>query len=65
MARLIRVSKSKEDPRIPIAPSTLYKWRHMGRHPEIFVSFSSRALFVDLDRLDQLIEKSRVTTPRA
>jgi hypothetical protein len=52
---LIRVSKARN---LPFQPSTLYKWHHTKQHLEIFVKFGG-ALFVDLDKLAQAIDKSR------
>jgi hypothetical protein len=55
MQNLVRVSKAEG---LPFKPQTFYKWFHLGKFPELFVKFSG-ALFVDLDRLSELIEKSR------
>jgi len=55
MQNLIRVSKADG---LPFKPSTLYKMHHVGRNLEIFVKLGG-SLFVDLDRLEQLIEASR------
>ncbi len=55
MQNLIRVSKADN---LPFKKQTFYKWYHLGLHPEIFVKFGG-ALFVDLDRLAQAIDKSR------
>ena len=57
--RLVRVSKIKNSPtKLPFEPATFYKWFHLKKHLEIFVKLSG-ALFVDIDRLEQLIEASR------
>jgi hypothetical protein len=59
MQNLVRVSKMKVlSFKLPFEPTTFYKWFHLKKHPEIFVKLSG-ALFVDLDRLEQLIEASR------
>jgi len=55
MQNLVRVSKAEG---LPFKPQTFYKWYHLRKFPEIFVKFSG-ALFVDLDRLSEMIEKSR------
>lgn len=54
---LLRVSKVKPD-ELPVVKSTLYKWRHINRFPGLFVKLSG-ALFVDLDALQEIIEKGR------
>jgi hypothetical protein len=56
--KLKRVSKITEADGLPLAKTTFYKFFHMKRYPEIFVKFGG-ALFVDLDRLAQVIDKSR------
>ncbi len=55
MSNLIRVSKAKG---LLFKPQTFYKWFHLGKYPEIFVKLSG-ALFVDLDKLEKLIDASR------
>lgn len=52
---LVRVRRAKG---LPFAPTTFNKWFHLKKHPEIFVKFGG-ALFVDLDRLSEAIDKSR------
>lgn len=54
----MRVSKAQD---LPLERSTLYKWHHTQRCPEIFVKLGG-ALFVDLDRLEQLIDASRASS---
>jgi len=56
MSNLIRVSKAKD---LLFKPQTFYKWFHLGKYPEIFVKFGG-SLFVDLDRLSEAIDKSRL-----
>ncbi len=61
MQNLVRVSKIKNLPEkrmTPFEPSTYYKWWHLGKHKEIFVKLGG-SLFVDLNRLEQLINASR------
>jgi len=55
MQNLVRVCKADG---LLFKPQTFYKWFHLGKYPEIFVKFGG-ALFVDLDRLAQEIDKSR------
>jgi hypothetical protein len=55
MDNLVRVSKADN---LPFKPQTFYKWYHLGKYPEIFVKFAG-ALFVDVDRLAQAIDKAR------
>lgn len=55
MQNLIRVSKADG---LPFKPATFYKWHHVQKYPEIFVKISG-SLFVDLDRLEELINASR------
>jgi hypothetical protein len=55
MQNLVRVSKAEG---LPFKPQTFYKWFHLGKYPEIFVKFGG-ALFVDVERLAQVIDKSR------
>lgn len=58
MGRLIRISKVKNDPNFPLKAATLYKWRTLNRHPEIFTTLGG-CVFVDLQRLNELIEANR------
>lgn len=53
MKDLVRISECKG--RQPFSTATLYKWRHQNKHPEIFVSFGKRNVFVDLKKLEQLL----------
>jgi hypothetical protein len=55
MQNLVRVSKAEG---LPFKRQTFYKFWHLKKHTEIFVKIEG-SLFVDLDRLAQLIEKSR------
>lgn len=54
---LIRVSKARG---LPVAVSTLYKWRHLKRFPGIFVKLG-RSLFIDLDALYKEVEAGRLS----
>jgi hypothetical protein len=56
MANLLRVSKANETPGFPLRCSTLYKWIHVRKHPELFVRLGG-AVFVNLDKLDAIIAK--------
>jgi len=58
MGNLIRLSKVDEQPGFPLKASTLYKWKHTRKHPQIFVKLGG-ALFVDMDQLAKLVENSR------
>jgi hypothetical protein len=53
---LLRVSKAVD---LPVAKSTLYKWRHINKFPGLFVKLSG-ALFVDRDAFNTIIEKGRL-----
>ena len=55
MQNLIKVSQVRN---LPFKRQTFYKWFHTGKHLEIFLKFGG-SLFVDVDRLEQLIEASR------
>jgi hypothetical protein len=57
MKNLVRISKSKAK-ELPLSASCLYKWRHMGKYPELFVKIGG-AVFVDLDAFDRVIEAGR------
>ena len=57
MTNLVRVSQA-EKAGLPFKPSTFYDWKHTGKHPEIFISLGG-ALFVDRDRLQELLEAHR------
>jgi hypothetical protein len=56
MANLLRVSKANETPGFPLRSSTLYKWLHCRKHPELFVRLGG-AVYVNLDRLDSIIAR--------
>jgi len=53
---LIRMSKADS---LPLAKSTLYKWKHLGKCPGLFVKLGG-ALFVDLNVLEEIIEAGRL-----
>jgi hypothetical protein len=53
---LIRLAKAEG---LPLQKSTLYKWKHLGKYPQIFVKLGG-ALFVDLVALEKLIEAGRL-----
>jgi hypothetical protein len=56
MKKLVRVCKAES---LPISRSTLYKYRHMNKYPELFIKFGG-ALFVDLEVLEEILEKCRL-----
>jgi len=59
MQNLVRVSRIDSLlVKLPFKGQTFYKWFHLKKYPEIFIKFGG-ALFVDLDRLAQAIDKSR------
>jgi hypothetical protein len=53
---LIRLAKADA---LPLCKSTLYKWKHLGKFPQLFVKLGG-ALFVDLNVLDEIIEAGRL-----
>jgi hypothetical protein len=57
MNKLVRVSKVKPGT-LPLTKSTLYKWKHLGKFPEMFVKIGG-ALFVDLEKLQEIVEAGR------
>ena len=46
---LIRLAKAEG---LPLQKSTLYKWKHLGKYPQLFVKLGG-ALFVDLNALER------------
>jgi len=56
---LLRISKISKSDNLPVERSTLYKWKHLKKHPSLFVKLGG-ALFVDLDVLDEIIESGRI-----
>jgi hypothetical protein len=52
---LVRVRRAKG---LPFAPATFYKWHHTRKYPEIFIKVGG-SLFVDLDRLEKILEAGR------
>ncbi len=56
MTNLVRVSRVNDRPDFPLRASTLYKWRHLRKHPELFVELGG-ACYINLDKLDALIAK--------
>lgn len=53
---LVRVRRAKGQ--LPLASATFYKWHHVKKYPEIFIKIGG-ALFVDLDRLEKILEAGR------
>jgi len=60
MNNLIRLAKADL---LPLCKSTLYKWKHLGKFPQLFVKLGG-ALFVDLNVLDEIIEAGRLRARR-
>jgi hypothetical protein len=56
MSHLLRVSKVDQTPDFPLRASTLYKWHHVRKYPELFVRLGG-AVYVNLDKLDAIIAK--------
>ncbi len=56
---LVRVAKIDKIPNFPLRKSTLYFWKHEGKHPELFVKLGG-ALYVNMDRLRALIDDGGV-----
>jgi hypothetical protein len=55
---LVRLSKINDLKDFPIRAATAYKWRTLRKHPELFIEFGG-SVFVDLDRLDKILEAGR------
>jgi hypothetical protein len=49
---------------LPLRKSTLYKWKHLGKFPQLFVKLGG-ALFIDLNALDDIIEAGRLKGERS
>lgn len=56
MANLLRVSHASRTPNFPLKSSTLYKWRHLRKHLELFVELGG-ACYINLDKLDSIVAK--------
>ncbi len=56
MNNLLRLAKADS---LPLCKSTLYKWKHLGKFPRLFVKFAGM-LFVDLDELGEIMEAGRL-----
>jgi len=56
MKNLLRICKVNSVSGFPLRASTLYKWVHCRKHPELFVRLGG-AVFVNLTELDKLIRK--------
>jgi hypothetical protein len=54
-SNLVRLSKADF---LPIMKSTLYKWKHLGKYPGLFIKLGG-AVFIDLDYLEKIIEAGR------
>jgi hypothetical protein len=44
---------------LPLKKSTLYKWKHLGKCPGLFVKIGG-ALFIDLNILQEVVELGRI-----
>lgn len=58
---LVKISKVDEIPGFPIKKSTLYKWHHLQKYPELFVHIGG-AVFVNMDKFEELVAQGG--TPR-
>ena len=58
MKNLVRLSKAIPGT-LSLAKATLYKWKHLGKFPQLFVKLGG-ALFVDLNELQKIIEAGRL-----
>jgi hypothetical protein len=58
IVRISDIAKLPLDKQPPYKPSTLYKWWHLNKYAELFIKFGG-GLFIDLDALERVIEKSR------
>jgi hypothetical protein len=56
-SNLVRVAEGSS---LPLKRSTLYKWKHLGKYPRLFVKLGG-ALFVDLNVLEEVIESGRLS----
>jgi len=63
MTNLLRVSKVNDTPGFPLKASTLYKWIHTKKHPELFVRLGG-AVFVNLTKLDALVSSGGTREPK-
>jgi hypothetical protein len=57
MQNLVRLSRVAPNT-LPLSKATFYKMHHLKKNPQIFVKIGG-ALFLDIDALEQLIEKGR------
>jgi hypothetical protein len=57
MQNLVRVSKANIE-NLPVRGSTLYKWKHLNKNPQIFIKLGG-FLFVDVEELYKLLESGR------
>lgn len=56
---LLRIADVNVTPGFPLKAATLYKWSHVGKHPEIFVKIG-KSLFIDLDVFWQLARDGKL-----
>ncbi|GEM_PF-745054 len=57
MGKLLRLSKASEN-ELHFAKRTFYKWHHLQRYPELFVTMG-RTVFIDMEALDGILEGGR------
>ncbi len=55
LENLIRLSEANN---LPIKKSTLYKWSHFGKNPELFIKVNGM-VFIDTLRLERFLDKHR------
>ncbi len=58
---LVRLAQADS---LPLRKSTLYKWKHLGKFPQLFIKLGG-ALFIDLNALEEIIEASRLKGERS
>jgi hypothetical protein len=56
---LLRIADINSTPGFPLKAQTLYKWAHIGKHPEIFVKIG-KSRFIDLDVFWQLARDGKL-----
>ncbi len=59
LENLIRLSKANN---LPIKKSTLYKWSHFGKNPELFIKVNGM-VFIDVERLERFLDRHRTEEP--
>ncbi len=59
MGAFVKVSKVNDIQGFPVRAATLYRWIHMGKHPELFRRLG-RTVFVKTTALFELIEQGEM-----